>query len=76
MSDNIYEQLNKYFAEEVKIIKENEKRKIDLDSLSNVYDREIKLLEALDLEKETQQFVELEKLNNFKIEKEDFGLEL
>ena len=76
MSDNIYEQLNKYFAEEVKIIKENEKRKIDLDSLSNVYDREIKLLEAIDLEKETQQFVELEKLNNFKIEKEDFGLEL
>ena len=76
MSDNIYEQLNKYFAEEVKIIKENEKRKIDLDSLSNVYDREIKLLEALDLEKETKQFVELEKLNNFKIEKEDFGLEL
>lgn len=76
MIDNIYEQLNKYFAEEFKIIKENEKRKIDLDSLSNVYDREIKLLEALDLEKETQQFVELEKLNNFKIEKEDFGLEL
>lgn len=76
MGDNIYEQLNKYFAEEFKIIKENEKRKIDLDSLSNVYDREIKLLEALDLEKETQQFVELEKLNNFKIEKEDFGLEL
>lgn len=76
MSDNIYEQLNKYFAEEFKIIKENEKRKIDLDSLSNVYDREIKLLEALDLEKETKQFVELEKLNNFKIEKEDFGLEL
>lgn len=76
MSDNIYEQLNKYFAEEFKIIKENEERKIDLDSLSNVYDREIKLLEALDLEKETQQFVELEKLNNFKIEKEDFGLEL
>lgn len=76
MSDNIYEQLNKYFAEEVKIIKENEKRKIDLDSLSNVYDREIKLLEALDLEKETKQFVEFEKLNNLKIEKEDFGLEL
>ena len=76
MSDNIYEQLNKYFAEEFKIIKENEKRKIDLDSLSNVYDREIKLLEALDLSKETKQFVELEKLNNLKIEKEDFGLEL
>lgn len=76
MNDNICEQLNKHFIEEVKTIKENEERKIDLDSLSNVYDREIKLLEALDLEKETQQFVELEKLNNFKIEKEDFELEL